>query len=52
MIKPLTGREDDYFEVGPGSSFLRQIRRSAGSVFASLRCDELSIWWYFGELRN
>ena len=33
MIKPLTGREDDYFEAGPGSSLLRQTRRNARSVF-------------------
>ena len=36
LIKPLTGRDDDYFEVGPGSSFLRQTGRSAGSIHASL----------------
>ena len=35
LIKLLTGREDDFFEVGPGSSFLRQTRNSAGSVFTS-----------------
>ena len=52
LIKPLTGRDDDYFEAGPGSSFLRQTRRSAGSVFTSLRCNYLSVWWYLGEPRN